>query len=111
MFGSVKVTTNAGGVPYLKTNNVTVSAESVDFSLGIRSIPPIGYLTVNIADVIPTGTTATLPVRFVLNGSARNVTVFGGDNVTVADIPGTGVVTVFYDWYSGILQLTSPTTV
>lgn len=100
--------TNSGGVPYLKTNGVTVSADSVDFSLGFRRIQPVGYLTVRIADTIPAGTTGTLPVRLSLFGSARNLTFFGGDNVTAADITGTGVITVFYDWFSGTLQLVSP---
>lgn len=100
--------TNSGGVPYLKTNGVTVSADTVDFSLGFRRIQPVGYLTVRIADTIPAGTTGTLPVRLSLFGSARNLTSFGGDNVTAADITGTGVITVFYDWFSGTLQLVSP---
>ena len=107
MFGYVNVTTNVNGIPYLRTNGVTVSTESVDFSLGFRRIPAVGYITVNIADVIPTGTTTTLPIRLTLNGNTRNLTSFGGENVTVADITGTGVVTIFYDWYNGTLQLVS----
>ena len=107
MFGCVNVTTNVNGIPYLRTNGVTVSTESVDFSLGFRRIPAVGYITVNIADVIPTGTTTTLPIRLTLNGNTRNLTSFGGENVTVADITGTGVVTIFYDWYNGTLQLVS----
>lgn len=108
MFGCISVTTNASGVPYLRTNSVTVSADNVDFALGFRRIPPVGYLTVNIADAIPDGTTGTLPVRLTLNGSTRNLTFFGGDNVTAADLTGTGVITVFMDWYNGILTITSP---
>lgn len=107
MFGCISVNTNTSGVPYLRTSSVSVSADNVDFALGFRRIPPVGYLTVNIADAIPTGTTATLPVRLTLNGSTRNLTNFGGDNVTVADLVGTGVITVFLDWYNGILQLIS----
>ncbi len=107
MFGCINVTTNVSGVPYLRTNGVTVSADTVDFSLGFRRIPAVGYLTVNIADAIPTGTTGTLPVRFTLNGNTRNATVFGGDNLTAADIVGTGVITLFYDWYNGILTVVS----
>ena len=107
MFGCVNVTTNVNGIPYLRTNGVTVSTESVDFSLGFRRIPAVGYITVNIADAIPTGTTTTLPIRLTLNGNTRNLTSFGGENVTVADITGTGVVTIFYDWYNGTLQLVS----
>lgn len=108
MFRCVNITTNVNGVPYLRTNSVTVGTDTVDFALGFRRIPAVGYLTVNIADAIPTGTTGTLPVRLTLNGNTRNLTFFGGTNVTAADLTGTGVVTIFYDWYNGILQLTSP---
>ena len=107
MFGC-NVTTNASGVPYLRTNSVTVGSETVDFALGFRRIPAVGLIAINVADAIPTGTTGTLPVRFVLNGSARNLTFFGGANVTAADLAGTGVITVWYDWYSGYLMLASP---
>lgn len=108
MFGCVNITTNVNGTPYLRTNSVTVGDETVDFALGFRRIPAVGYLTVNIADAIPTGTTGTLPIRLTLNGNTRNLTYFGGTNVTAADLGGTGVITIFYDWYNGILQLTSP---
>ena len=107
MFGCVSVTTNVNGTPYLRTNGVTVGTETVDFALGFRVIPAVGYLTIRIADPIPTGTTGTLPVRFTLNGMTRNLTVYGGDNVTAADLDGAGVITVFYDWYNGILQAIS----
>lgn len=109
MFGWVNVTTNANGTPYLRTNSVSVSTETVDFALGFRRIPAVGYITVNIANVIPEGTTGTLPVRFTLNGNTRNLTFFGGDNVTAADLTGTGIITIFYDFYNGLVQLISPT--
>ena len=108
MFGCVNITTNANGTPYLRTSSVTVGTDTVDFALGFRRIPAIGYITVNIADAIPEGTTGTLPVRFTLNGNTRNLTFFGGTNVTAADLTGTGIISVFYDWYSGTLQLVSP---
>ena len=108
MFGCVNVTTNVNGVPYLRTSQVTAGTDTVDFALGFRRIPPVGYITVNIANAIPTDATGTLPVRFTLNGNSRNLTFFGGTNVTAADLVGTGIITLFYDWYSGILQLVSP---
>lgn len=108
MFGCVNITTNASGIPYLRTNGVTVGTDAVDFSLGFRRIPPVGYLTINVADAIPTGTTGTLPVRLTLNGQTRAITTFGGVAVTAADLTGTGILTVFYDWYNGILQAVSP---
>ena len=109
MFGCVSVTSNVNGIPYLRTTGVSVSADTVDCSLGFRRIPPVGYLTVNISDAIPTGTTGTLPVRFTLNGNTRNLTFFGGANVTAADLTGTGIITVFYNFFDGVLQITSPT--
>lgn len=108
MFGCVNITTNVNGTPYLRTSSVTAGTETVDFALGFRRIPAVGYLTVNIADAIPTGTTGTLPVRFTLNGNTRALTFFGGTPVTAADLTGTGIITIFYDWYNGILQLVSP---
>lgn len=108
MFGCVKVTTNINGIPYLRTNNVTVGTDAVDFSLGFREIPAVGYLTVNIANAIPDDATGTLPVRFTLNGNTRALTFFGGTSVTAADLTGTGIITIFYDWYNGVLQLVSP---
>ena len=108
MFGCVNVTTNVNGVAYLRTNQVTVGTDSVDFAIGFRRIPPVGYITVNIADAIPADATGTLPVRLTLNGNSRNLTFFGGTNVTAADLAGTGIITIFYDWYNGILQLVSP---
>lgn len=108
MFGCSNITTNVNGIPVLRTTGITVGTDTVDFALGFRGIPAMGYLTLNIADAIPADATGTLPVRFTLNGNTRNLTFFGGTNVTAADLAGTGVLTVFYDFFSGILQLTSP---
>lgn len=108
MFGCFNVNTNVNGIPLLRTSSVTAGTDSVDFALGFRRIPPVGYLTINVADAIPTGTTGTLPVRLTLNGNTRNLTFFGGTSVTAADLEGTGIITVYYDFYSGILQLVSP---
>jgi hypothetical protein len=101
------VTTNTSGVPYLSTSNVTVTDTAVDFALGFRRIPPVGYFTVRIADAIPEGTTGTLPVTLTLNGTTRALTFFDGTPVTAADIMGTGIITVFNDRFNGILQITS----
>ena len=108
--GCMNITTNAGGVPYLSTTNVTVSDASVDLALGWmrRTIPPVGYFTVRVENAIPAGTTTTLPVTLTLNGITRPLTLFDGSAVTVADlIGGTGVILVFNDRFNGILQLMS----
>lgn len=107
--GCFNVTTNVNGVPYISTTNVTVTDEAVNFGLGFRRIPPVGYITIRIADAIPAGTTGTLPVNITLNGTTRALTFFDGTPVTAADISGTGVLLVFNDRFNGILQLMSPT--
>ena len=109
MMECVNVTTNVNGIPYLRTAGVIVGTDAVDFTLGFRRIQPMGYLTVNIANAIPDGTTGTLPVRFTLNGNTRALTSFGGAAVTAADLVGAGIITLFYDWYTGTLQLVSAT--
>lgn len=108
------ITTNAGGVPYLSTTNVTVGTESVDLALGWQRnrLAPVGYFTVRVASAIPEGTTTTLPVTLSLNGVTRALTLFDGTPATVAElIGGTGIFTVFNDRFNNILQLVSRTTV
>lgn len=107
MFGCVPVTSNTNGIPYLWTLGVTVGTESIDFGLGLRRIPPVVEMNVRIADAIPEGADATLPVRLVLNGNARTLTYFGGQAVTAADLVGVGVIKVIFDRFSGTLQLLS----
>ena len=102
------ITTNAGGIPYLNVTNVTVGTDSVDLALGFRRIQPVGYLTIRLATPIPADATTTLPVTITLNGTTRNLTLYNGTQVTVADlIGGTGVITVFNDRFNGVLQLMS----
>ena len=105
--GRFNITTNVSGVPYLSTTNVTVTDTAVDFALGFRRIPPVGYITVRIQNAVPEGTTGTLPVTITLNGTSRALTFFDGTPVTAADITGTGVITIFNDRFNGILQITS----
>ena len=108
MFGyNINVTTNVTGIPYLTVTGTNVTTESVDFSLGFRRIPKIGKVAIRIPNAIPDGTTGTLPVQFTLNGSTRPLTFFGGTAVTAADLAGTGVIEVWYDWFEGIFQVTS----
>lgn len=106
-----RVTTNAGGIPYISSTNVTVSEESVDIALGFRPIQPIGYMTIRMDSQIPTGTTGTLNVTLTMNGTTRSLTLPDGTPVTAADLEGVNVFTVFNDRFNGILALMSRTTV
>lgn len=108
--GCFNTVTNQFGTPYLSSTNTTVGTAAVDVALGShrRPLPP-GYFTVRIADAIPAETTTTLPITLTRNGITRQLTLFDGTPVTVADlIGGTGVITVFNDSENGILQLMSP---
>lgn len=103
------VTTNAGGIPYLNSTNVTIGTETVDIALGFRRIQPVGYLTVFVDDAIPTGTTGTLPVTITLNGTTRALVLPNGTPVTAAELIGVNVFTMFNDRFRGILTLMSRT--
>ena len=106
---NTNVTTNAGGIPYLSSTNVTIGTETVDIALGFRRIQPVGYLTIFIDDVIPTGTTGTLPITITLNGTTRALTLPNGTPVTATELIDTSVITVFNDRFRGLLTLMSRT--
>lgn len=65
-----------------------------------------GTIFVNLRQAIPTGTTGTLPILFETNGATQAVTKFNGDALTVADVPGTGVVVqLWFERDTNTLQL------
>ena len=105
----MNVTTNAGGIPYLSSTNVTIGTETIDIALGFRRRQPVGYITVFIDDVIPTGTTTTLPVTLTLNGTTRSLTLPDGTPVTAEELIGVNIINVFNDRFRGILTLMSRT--
>lgn len=99
---------NRQGIPRLETTGVTVGTADVRFSFNnhpflFRNFN--GLILVKISQVIPTGTTATLPVLFDTNGRVKNVTKIGGTNVLVSDITGTGIYLAYYESNSDTLQL------
>lgn len=102
---------NQRGIPTIQSRGVVVSDTSVDFKFNPdwNSRPFRGLLLVNLADAIPTGTTTTLPIRFSMAGTSSNVTVAGGGNLTVADLPGLGVYLLYYDRLADTLQLLNET--
>lgn len=98
---------NINGIPTVKAQNVVVSDTTVDFKFNPDwdRRPFRGLLLVYLSEAIPEGTTTTLPIRFSMAGVTSNVTVAGGDNLTVADLPGVGVYLVYYDRFTDILQI------
>ena len=98
---------NIKGIPTIESRSVVVSDTSVDFKFNPdwNSRPFRGLLLVYLSEEIPSGTTTTLPIRFSMAGTTSNVTYAGGDNVTVADLPGVGVHLFYYDRLTDTLQL------
>ena len=98
---------NINGIPCIKTQTVVVSDTAVTFKFApdFDDRPFRGLILVYIANEIPTGTTTTLPVQFSMAGTTSNVTVAGGTNVTVADLPGVGIYLVYFDRWADTLQL------
>lgn len=101
--------TNAGGVPYITSTNTTVGTETVDIALGFRRIQPVGYLTIAIDDVVPTGTTGTLHITLTMNGVTRNLVLPNGTNVTAEALINVNTILVFNDRKRGLLVLMSRT--
>ena len=99
--------TNINGIPAIQSRGVRVNTDNVTFSFrpDWDRNPFRGLILINIEDEIPEGTTTTLPIIFTMAGTSTNVTVAGGDNLTVADFSGTGVYLVYYDRFSNVLQL------
>lgn len=103
------INVNIGGIPAIRSLSVNVSTTDVKIAFNNhRNIgrPFRGLLIVNIAQAIPAGTTDTLPIVFTSDsGNDVNLTTYNGDNVTVADIPGTGIYLCWYESQTNTLQL------
>ena len=103
------INVNQSGIPALRSLSETVGTNDVRFELNNhRNVgrPFRGLLVVNLAQLIPAGTTDTLPIVFTSGGgSVANLTTFIGDPVTVADIPGTGIYLAWYESQTDSLQL------
>ena len=103
------INVNQSGIPAIRSLSVTVGTNDVRFEFNNhRNVgrPFRGLLVVNLAQLIPTGTTATLPIVFTSGGgSVAALTTFNGDPVTVANIAGTGIYLAWYESQSDSLQL------
>ena len=103
------INVNQTGIPAIRSLSVTVGTTDVRFDFNNhRNVgrPFRGLLIINLNQVIPTGTTDTLPIVFTSDGGAvTEVTTFNGDPVTVADIPGTGIYLAWYESQTDSLQL------
>ena len=105
----LNINVNVNGIPALRSTAVTVSTTEVryDFNRHLNvGRPFVGIVAVQLAQAIPAGTTTTLPVVFTTEGgNPANLTTYDGENVTVADVAGTGIYLVWVDTQSGTVQL------
>ena len=95
------INVNINGIPTLSSNSVSVGTSQVAFDFNNhRNVgrPFRGLLIVRLAQAIPTGTTATLPIVFTSGGSnPQPLTKENGDPVLVSDIIGTGIYILWYE--------------
>ena len=99
---------NRRGSAAIASTGVTVNTANVVFTFRNHSFVNANYrgtVFVNLRQSIPTGTTTTLPILFETNGATKAVTKFNGGPLTVADIPGTGVVQLWFERDMNTLQL------
>lgn len=99
---------NRSGIPTLKSTEVKVNgASSVDFvfDADIYTRPYRGLIVVYLAQAIPTGTTASLPIRLVFESTSSTVTTYDNAEYTVGDFNGTGVYLLYCDQRTNTLQL------
>lgn len=103
------INVNVNGIPALRSTAINVNTTDVRFDFNShRNVgrPFVGVIAVQLAQSIPTGTTATLPIVFTTEGgNPATLTTYNGEEVTVADILGTGVYLVWVDSQSGVVQL------
>lgn len=101
------INVNRGGIPAVRSIavNVTTSEVQYDFN-NHRNIgtPFRGLIIVNLAQALPSGATATLPIVFTSEGS-NPTPGYNGAAITVADLKGTGIYLVWHESQTNTLQL------
>lgn len=99
---------NRNGSAAIASTSVKVNTSDVVFTFKNHAFVNANYrgtIFVNLKQAIPTGTTGTLPILFETNGATQAVTKFNGDALTVADVPGTGVIQLWFERDTNTLQL------
>ena len=104
-----RINVNQLGIPTVSSNSVSVGTTQVAFDFTNHPTvgqPFRGLVVVRLNQSIPTGTTTTLPIVFTSDGANTvNLIGFNGENVTVADIPGTGIFLIFVDSQTNTVNL------
>ena len=99
---------NRNGSAAIASTGVKVNTTDVVFTFKNHAFVNANYrgtIFVNLMQAIPTGTTGALPILFETNGATQAVSKFNGAPLTVADVPGTGVVQLWFERDTNTLQL------
>lgn len=99
---------NRRGIPLIETSSITVNDDNVVFTLpdrAFRFLNDKGILLFRLNQVIPTGTTDTLPVLMSVNDFTQPITNVGGEAITVAQMANAGVYCLYYDKDANLMQL------
>lgn len=99
---------NMVGIPRIETESVVVGTSSVDFEITSRKVfgsQFSGLILLKMSQIIPSGTTATLPITITSASGVKNIIKYDGANVTVGDYKGAGIYLMYYDSNTGVLQL------
>ena len=103
------INVDGDGIPTLKSNSVTVGTDRVAFDFNNHrnvGAPFRGLLVIFLAQPIPAGTTATLPIVFTSGGgNPQPLTKENGNPVTVADIIGTGIYILWFESQTNTLAV------
>lgn len=111
MFGSTRYPfnfCNRNGIPMIESNSISVTADNVVITLPnrvFRWLNDKGIILFRLNQSIPTGTTTTLPVVFSANDFTQPLTNLDGTEITVAQVPSTGVYLIYYDKHGNLMQL------
>lgn len=111
MFGSTNYPfnfSNRRGIPLIETSSITVTDDNVVINIPNRSFRWLndkGVILLRLNQVIPDGTTGTLPVVFSSNDFTQPLTNVGGTAITAAQILGAGVYMIYYDKNANLMQL------
>lgn len=107
----LRINTNVNGIPSISSQSVSVNAAGDTVSFDFLNHPTTGgafrgWITVRLAQAVPTGTADTAEVVFTTEGS--NATpIYGYDNepLTVANLRGTGIYLFWWEGQTRYLQL------
>lgn len=107
----LRINTNVNGIPSVSSLSVSVNTAGDAVSFDFQNHPTTGgpfrgWITVRLAQAVPTGTAATAQVVFTTEGG-NPTPVYGYDGApaTVENLRGTGVYLFWYEGSSRYLQL------